>query len=285
MAGACVGAVTTYTYDAENRLVRIDFPDLTTASYRYDGFGRRIEKNVNGVNTRYVYDREDILLEYDGTNTLLARYTHGPLIDEPLVMERDLDASGTFEAGEIFFYHTDGLVSVTELTDSTGAVARAYAYDAYGGIADEVGTFANPFTYTGREFDAESGLYFYRARYYDGSLGRFINEDPVGFAGGDVNLYGYVSNNPINFTDPLGLARHCAFYKQRCKNVGGTYYCTIAPKFCEDWTFPQNWTDCVRQCLQDRDCPPDPSCGGADESCIARVHAVCWTECYDKVYP
>ncbi|TDI58937.1 MAG: hypothetical protein E2O94_03740 [Alphaproteobacteria bacterium] len=128
-------ALTSYTYDAEDRLIQIDFPDLTTATYRYDGLGRRIEKNVNGVITRYIYDREEILLEYDGTNTLLARYTHGPGIDEPLVMERDLDASGTFEASEVFFYHADGLVSITELTDSTGAVARTYAYDAYGQIA------------------------------------------------------------------------------------------------------------------------------------------------------
>lgn len=198
-------AVTTYTYDAENRLVRIDFPDLTTATYRYDGLARRIEKDVNGVTTRYVYDAEDILLEFDGTNALLARYTHGPGPDDPLAMERDLDASGTFEASEVFFYHTDGLVSVTELTDSTGAVARAYAYDAYGQIADEVGTLANPFTYTGREVDAESGLYFYRARYYDSATGRFTQEDPIGFQGLDVNLYRYVFNNPVKFADPLGL--------------------------------------------------------------------------------
>ena len=199
------GAVTTYSYDAENRLVLIDFPDLTTATYRYDGLARRIEKDVAGVVTRYVYDAEDILLEYDGTNVLVARYTHGPGPDDPLAMERDLDASGTFEASEIFFYHTDGLVSVTELTDSTGAVARAYAYDAYGQIADEVGTLANPFTYTSREFDAESGLYFYRARYYDSAAGRFTQEDPIGFQGQDVNLYRYVFNNPVKFADPLGL--------------------------------------------------------------------------------
>ena len=197
-------AVTTYSYDAENRLIQIDFPDLTTASYRYDGVGRRIEKDAGGAITRYIYDREDIVLEYDGTNALLARYTHGPGIDEPLVMERDLDASGAFEAAERFFYHADGLGSVTELTDSAGVVARAYAYDSYGQIVDEVGTLANPFTYTAREFDAESGLYFYRARYYDARTGAFTQQDPIGFAGLDVNLYRYVFNNPTNLTDPSG---------------------------------------------------------------------------------
>ena len=225
------GAVTTYSYDAEDRLVLIDFPDLTTATYRYDGLARRIEKDVAGVITRYVYDREDILLEYDGTNALLARYTHGPGFDEPLVMERDLDASGTFEAAERFVYHTDGSGSVTELTDSTGVVARAYAYDAYGGIADEVGTLANPYAYTGREFDAESGLYFYRARYYDAQAGRFLTEDPIGFAAGDVNLYRYVGNNPLNFIDPSGLHQACPRHehpdnnndKDKCKKFLKTF--------------------------------------------------------------
>ena len=116
------GAVTTYIWDAEDRLARIDLPGGSFAEYVYDGLGRRIQKDVNGAVTRYVYDGADILLEYDGTNFLLARTTHGPGIDNPVMVERDLDSSGTFEAGERFFYQTDGLGSVTELTDSTGAV-------------------------------------------------------------------------------------------------------------------------------------------------------------------
>ena len=163
--------------------------------------------DVAGVITHYVYDREDILREFDGTNTLLARYTHGPGVDEPLVMERDLNANGIFEAAERFAYHTDGLGSVTELTDSTGAVVRAYVYDAYGRIVTQTGALENPYTFTGREFDAESGLYFYRARYYDARTGRFTQEDPV--AGllaipQTLNRYPYVANNPLNLTDPSG---------------------------------------------------------------------------------
>jgi len=79
-------------------------------------------------------------------------------------MVRDLDSSGTFETSEGFFYQADGLGSLTELTDSTGFISQAYVYDSYGGIVDQVGTLPNPYTYTGREFDAESGLYYYRAR-------------------------------------------------------------------------------------------------------------------------
>ncbi|NGZ04520.1 MAG: hypothetical protein CV090_15875, partial [Nitrospira sp. WS238] len=213
---------TVYTYDAENRLVKVeDFtagnPTPTaTSTYRYDGLGRRIEK-VTAIGTRrYIYDGEDILLEYDGTNTLQARYTHGPGIDEPIAVTR---------AGSTFFYHQDGLGSVTDLTDSAGATAKSYAYDAYGNIVDQTGTVDQPYTYTGREIDSESGLYYYRARYYDPVTGRFLQEDPIGFDGGDPNLYAYVGNNVPNGKDPKGLAKCGKCWElikklfEYCKNI------------------------------------------------------------------
>ena len=150
-ARACTGGVTTYTYDAQNQLVRIDFPDLTFAAYRYDGLSRRIEKDANGTITRYVYDGSDILLEFDGTNTLLARTSHGQGIDQPLAVER---------GGQSFFYQADHRGSVRKITNSSGLVVNSYDYDAYGNIEASVEGIANPFTYTGRERDAESGLYY-----------------------------------------------------------------------------------------------------------------------------
>ena len=195
---------TQFEYDAENQLIRVVREDGSIGNYEYDGLGRRIKKDVAGVITRYIYDNEDILLELDETNTIVARYTHGPGIDEPLIIERDLDASGTFEASEKFFYQVDGLGSVTELTDSTGLVARAYAYDSFGKIILQSGTLLNPYTYTGRELDEETGFYFYRARYYDPRSGRFIGEDPIAFENGDTNHYRYVLNNPTRFVDPTG---------------------------------------------------------------------------------
>jgi RHS repeat-associated protein len=90
------------------------------------------------------------------------------------------------------------------LTDPKGDIVSSYQYDSFGNLTDSTGSISNPFLYTGREFDIETGLYFYRARYYDPSIGRFISEDPIQFKGGN-NFYIYVQNNPVNFIDPDGL--------------------------------------------------------------------------------
>jgi RHS repeat-associated protein len=108
-----------------------------------------------------------------------------------------------------FFYHQDGLGSVTDLTDASGATAKSYSYDVYGNILESPGTLEQPYSYTARELDSETGLYYYRARNYDSQTGRFLQKDPIGFKGGDANLYRYVSNNPGSFNDPLGLQCSC----------------------------------------------------------------------------
>jgi RHS repeat-associated protein len=195
------GNFSQYTYDAENLLTKVEEfaagnpTAIATSTYRYDGLGRRIEKVANGQTKRYVYDGEDILLEYDGANVLQARYTHGPGIDEPIAVTK---------GSSTFFYHQDGLGTVTDLTDSAGATAKSYSYDAYGNVVDQTGTVDQPYTYTGREFDSESGLSYYRARYYDPATGRFLQNDPIGLVGG-LNLYAYANANPVSFVDPTGL--------------------------------------------------------------------------------
>ena len=195
------GNYSQYTYDAENRLTKVEEfvagnpTAFATSTYRYDGLGRRIEKVGNGQTKRFVYDGEDILLEYDGANVLQARYTHGPGIDEPIAVTK---------GGSTFFYHQDGSGTVTELTDSAGAVAKSYVYDAFGNILDQAGVVETPYSYVGREFDQETGLYYFRTRYYDPRIGRFLRKDPIGLIGG-VNLYAYVGNNPLNIRDPWGL--------------------------------------------------------------------------------
>ncbi|OGP46558.1 MAG: hypothetical protein A2022_06910 [Deltaproteobacteria bacterium GWF2_42_12] len=192
--------ITTYTYDFENRLININsFTPVTcaalTAAYKYDPFGRRIQKTINGTTTKYLYDNEDILYEYDGNNNITKRYTHGPGIDEPL--------AGRRYSGQWYYYHQDQLGSVAAITDINRNIVQTYKYDSFGNITAT--SILQPYTYTGREWDSETGLYYYRARYYNPKIGRFTTKDPIGFGGGDVNLYVMVSNNPVNFTDPLGL--------------------------------------------------------------------------------
>jgi len=189
-------AFTLYEYDAENKLIRVVREDGSIVNYKYDGLGRRIEKEVDSVLTQYVYDNEDILLELDGSNNIVARYTHGPGIDEPLIVER---------SGVSSFYHADGLGSITGLTDTIGTVVQAYTYSSFGKIESQLDpNFVQPYTFTAREFDPETALYHYRARTYDSLTGRFLQEDPLGSNGGDINFYTYVANNPINSKDPSG---------------------------------------------------------------------------------
>ena len=193
------GAFTLYEYDAENKLIRVVREDGSIVNYKYDGLNRRIEKEVDSVVTQYIYDNEDILLELDGSNNIVARYTHGLGIDEPLILEK---------TGSSFFYHADGLGSITELTDTAGTVAQAYTYSSFGKIESEQNpTFDQPYNFTAREFDPETELYFYRARAYNPSTGRFLQEDPLGLFGGNANLYPYVTNNPQKFIDPEGLSQ------------------------------------------------------------------------------
>ena len=153
------GAVTQYEYDAENKLVRFVSSTGATANYKYDGLGRRVEKEVitgSTTTTRYVYDNEDILLELNGANAIVARYTHGPGIDEPLIMEKNAQS---------FYYHADGLGSITELTNQAGTVVQRYTYSSFGKIESQLdASFVQPYTFTARELDGEIGLYYYRAQ-------------------------------------------------------------------------------------------------------------------------
>ncbi|MEM1159399.1 MAG: PKD domain-containing protein [Pseudomonadota bacterium] len=207
------GGTETYTYDSFNRLIGYGSVGGTIADYAYDPFGRRIAKTVTPAGgaaeaTTFVYDGQDILLRYQGTGgapTLQDRWLHGARTDEPLAFER---YSGTTApaSGTVLEVHADRLGSVTDVVDpALGQVVEQSIYDSFGAILTRSGTLGQPFGFTGREFDAESGLYFYRARTYDPVAGRFLQDDPIGFAAGDTNLYAYVFNDPVNWVDPTGL--------------------------------------------------------------------------------
>lgn len=191
----------TQTWNSDNQLITTT-NGTTTVTFTYDPFGRRIEKTTiepGGSTTyTYLYDGPNIIQETrtTATATETTTYLHGPNIDEPLGMERN---------GQNYYFHADGLGSIIAITDTNGLKVQSYSYDAFGNPTQTT-SFRNSYLFTGREYDPETGLYYYRARYYDPMVGRFVSKDPISFAGGDANLYGYVQNNPVNWTDPWGLA-------------------------------------------------------------------------------
>ncbi|MFZ0817299.1 MAG: RHS repeat-associated core domain-containing protein, partial [Candidatus Sulfotelmatobacter sp.] len=188
-----------YSWDFENRLVSAVVPGSGTVTFKYDPFGRRIQKASWLGTTNYLYEGRNLLEELDASGNALARYTQSPGLDQPLAELRSTVTS---------YYEQDGLGSVSALSNSAGALANTYTYDSFGKLAASTGTLANPFQFTGREFDPETGIYQYRHRYYDPNGGRFISEDPIGFGGG-ANFYRYVFNSPTNLVDPWGLAPNC----------------------------------------------------------------------------
>jgi RHS repeat-associated protein len=191
-----------YTWDFENRLTQAVVPGTNggTTTFKYDPFGRRIQKSGPLGTTNYLYDGKNTdaaaLEELDISGNVLARYAQSPDVDEPLAELR---------SGVTSYYQQDALNSVTSLSGGTGALASTYTYDAFGNLTASSGTRTNPYRFTAREFDPETGIYEYRHRYYDSSVGRFISEDPIGLNGG-ANFYRYVLNNPVKWTDAMGLS-------------------------------------------------------------------------------
>ncbi|OHB79807.1 MAG: hypothetical protein A2Z25_07690 [Planctomycetes bacterium RBG_16_55_9] len=166
-------------------------------AYKHDVLNRRIEKKVNGFSTRYVYDSDHVIAEYDGNNNLLRKYIYGLCTDEPICMIEVADSNS------VYYYHFDALGSVVALSDSNGDTVQTYEYSVYGEVAVEDANHTNPYMFAGVRYDIEIGLYYNRARYYNSFMGRFLQTDPIGYDAG-LNLYRYCGNNPTNFTDSYG---------------------------------------------------------------------------------
>jgi RHS repeat-associated protein len=183
----------TLTFDPEHRLTAIG----TTSEFKYDGTGARLEATRSSVTTRYIYDAAgNLLAEADAANQIQRYYIYGAGL---LAMAEP--------AGALYCYHFDATGHTVALTNISKAIVNKYAYSPFGTIANQEETVAQPFKFVGQYgvMTEDNGWYYMRARYYDPEVGRFISEDPLGFDGGDVNLYAYTSNNPVMFSDPLGL--------------------------------------------------------------------------------
>lgn len=226
---ACTGStITSLAYNALDQLAQVAKTGQDTQTYLYDDQGRRIAKVVGGgTNEQYLYNGEDIYGDYSSSwSAASALYTDGPNTDDPLIRQTATGAQ---------YYHADGLGSIVAMTsDLAGnAIYGLARYDVSGNASSAPGLAPIPkYGYTGREPD-ETGFIYYRARYYDPSIGRFTQRDPTGLSGG-LNQYAYAGNNPVNYTDPTGttaisrgvqglIADYNSYYNQanRAFGVGG----------------------------------------------------------------
>lgn len=193
----------TYQYNYNNRLISVD--NGQTATYKYDALNRRVQKTVVSTSstTNYYYCGDQAIEERDANNAVLATYIFGISVDDVLQMQR---------SGSTYFYHKNHLGSVVALTDGSGNLVERYEYDPYGqpsffdanDNALSQSAVCNAILFTGREYDAETGLYYYRARTMHPGLGRFMQHDPLMYVDG-YNMYSYVFNEPVRFTDYSGM--------------------------------------------------------------------------------
>ncbi|MFN2507358.1 MAG: RHS repeat-associated core domain-containing protein, partial [Chthoniobacterales bacterium] len=196
-----------YTYDAQNRLKAADNNALNQhLIYYYDGLNRQVARDVNGVRTYNVWDGWNLIEERNASGNVVYCYIHGAATDE--ILARFGGGSATR-----WYYH-DGRGNTSHLAGDQGYLVERYTYGFAGnpffydasGASVTASPSNNRFLFTGRDYSKETGLYDYRNRFYHWGLGRFIQSDPIGFGGGDLNLYRYCGGDPVNRTDPSGLA-------------------------------------------------------------------------------
>jgi RHS repeat-associated protein len=214
------GAVA-YQWDYKNRLREVctlagaatncSSPGASVvATYAYDAMNRRIRKIVsnsgsfNGT-TNFYYDGWQTIEERNGSDTETQQYVYGAVyIDEPITLD---NTTGRY------FYHQNAIFSTFALTNGGGNIVEGYQYDAYGQqtvlqpdfttVVGTSSTVGNPYMYTGQRFDPETGLFYYRNRYYSAQLGRFLQRDPLG-EDTEINPYTYAADGPTKFVDPMG---------------------------------------------------------------------------------
>jgi RHS repeat-associated protein len=205
--------VTNYVWNARNQLIGINTPQ-DTFSFEYDALGRRVKKTISGNLTEFFYDGINPVQESSGAS-ILANILTGLGVDEYLTRTDVV-------AGTTSHFLTDALGSTVALANDAGVVQTEYTYSPFATpVLTEVAD-TNSFQYTGREND-RTGLYYYRARYYNPFLQRFISEDPLGLRSSDLNLYAYAFNSPLNFNDPLGLD---VFFV----GIGGSAFISLSPQ-------------------------------------------------------
>ena len=233
---------TTYTWDSQQRLTQVSTPEHT-ATYQYDLLGRRVQRQITKPGfppetTHYVYDGLQAVGEIRPQQSSTSLMT-GLNLDEMLARVTTLNATNTTQART---YLTDALGSVMAQTQDNQSTLAGYSYSPYGQTQSTGNTEGDSVQYTAREND-NNGLYYYRARYYDPVLKRFLSEDPIGLAGGSLSFYTYVNGNPVSLTDPLGLQAYM------CQNAGLGAWCP-KPKPKPKPPIPKESDECI-QCVNE----------------------------------
>jgi RHS repeat-associated protein len=188
--------VARYEYDGFNQLIKTA-TGSSGAIYAYNGDGLRVKKTADGVTTSYLYEYDKVVLETDGNGKKMARNLYG------------LNLVSRTMGSDKYFYLYNGHADVTALITPSGVIASSYEYDAFGYVTNTTGTVSNPIRYAGYQYDEESKLYYLNARHYDPQLARFLTEDTYRGQANDplsLNMYTYVHNEPIMYTDPTGHA-------------------------------------------------------------------------------
>jgi RHS repeat-associated protein len=189
-----------YQYDALGNLLHVTLPNGTAIDYLIDGKNRRIGKTVNGVLTQGFLYKGSLrpIAELDGGNAIVSRFVYATHINVPDYMIR---------GGVTYRIVTDHLGSPRLVVDVTsGTVVQRVDYDEFGRVVNNTNPGFQPFGFAGGLYDRDTGLVRFGARDYDAEVGRWTAKDPIGFLGGDANLYGYVGNDPVNVVDPEGFA-------------------------------------------------------------------------------
>jgi RHS repeat-associated protein len=189
---------TTYTYDALGNLLAVTLPDGTRLDYVVDGQGRRVGKKVNGTLAQgFLYEGGRVVAELDGSGNVVSRFVYAGGSNVPAYLVK---------GGVEYRLLTDQVGSVRLVVNAaTGAVVQRLDYDAFGNVTQDTNPGFQPFGFAGGVYDRDTGLVRFGARDYDAATGRWTAKDPLRFAGGDPNLYAYVSNDPVNARDPAGL--------------------------------------------------------------------------------
>ncbi|HOJ77411.1 MAG TPA: RHS repeat-associated core domain-containing protein [Bacillota bacterium] len=206
----------TYDYDLLNRLIWVTKNGTIVAEYGYDPTGLRVVKKAKGVTTHYVFEGTEPIYEKRLSDGRIKSYVYA--FGKHLAR---VDGNIGDPNAKVYYYHTDHLGSIKAVSDEAGKVVYQSDYHAFGTQFAKDGEFDETHGFNGKEFDEDTGLYYYNARWYDAELGRFISEDPM-MDPNNPNLYTYCSNNPVNKIDPTG------------------YYAGEA-----DWSTPENSSETI----------------------------------------